>query len=1214
MTSQMQRTAWFGVALAWAVLSGAPAVADDSELFIGTSNAAGVQPNILLIIDNSISMDELVRTQEPFDGNLTYPPGGTGCDANRVYYRIGSGSIPDCDTNRWFDLSALKCNRALQAFITAGVYTDLMGQYDTTNNSSGKRWEAFSTSRRNAAVECEDDAGVHGNGVDTANLYARNGSTNNGYWGTFAQRITWGVTPLDTQTVTLYSGNYMNWTYGPRFDRTRLEVVKEVANDLLDTVNGVNVGLMAFNELENFTVGSQGGHVIHAMSDIDTARATLQSDINALTPEAATPLSETLYEAALYMKGGAVDYGNPDSVSGSRKSAATTEYESPIDYACQKNYIVLLTDGEPTFDTDADTKIRGLTDLVGGTFNSLVGASCDTETYPAGFNPSGGNCLDDLAEFLHDGDFSTENEQQNITTYTVGFTVNLPVLADTASRGGGQYFTADDTASLSGSLQQIVTSILASNTTFTAPTVAVNTFNRTQTLSDLFISVFRPSSRMHWPGNLKKFRLDASTGQIVDRNGRPAIDPDTGFFAASAQDYWSASIDGEDVEKGGAANIIPTPANRVVYTYTGTNNALTATSNRVTATNAAVTDAMLGTGGAGDPTRAQVISFINGTDLPDTDQDNNVTEPRTQLGDPLHSQPVSMVYGPGLRQGLIFSATNDGFLHAFDLETGVERWSFIPPDFLDDQMHLYNDDAMSVKHYGIDGDLTMQIVADSDSVIESGEKVYLFFGMRRGGDFYYGLDVSDPSAPVLLWRKDGTTLPGLGQSWSTPIPTRVNVAGATQNTEKLALVIGGGYEPDQDLDTASTDIIGNNLYIIDSVTGALLWHGGKTGTHKSWATAGRSMDYSIPSDVRVIDLDGNGYVDRMYVGDMGGQLWRFDVTNGNAAASLVTGGVIAQLGAAPSATPTLANTRRFYNAPDFAIINSSGYDFVHIGIGSGHRGHPLSTAARDRFYSVRDYKFAAMTQTQFDALTIITNASLTSVTTASTSVPQGTSPGWRIDLSNGGTWIGEKVMAEGRTFDNEVVFTTFRPGSSGLSCVPQLGTNRIYRMSVYNGAPVMNLDGSADPTTLTLTDLYIENEGAPLPTPQFVFLDTDRDHDGVPDAEDDSDSDGIPDDQDADFDGDGVVDANADMDNDGIPNTTDDDMDGDGTLNSADTDANGNGIPDLPNEDPDGDGVPNFYLMALTSPGQMLVGTIALPAGYENTPVRTYWRQRNAAQ
>ena len=63
-----------------------------------------------------------------------------------------------------------------------------------------------------------------------------------------------------------------------------------------------------------------------------------------------------------------------------------------------------------------------------------------------------------------------------------------------------------------------MTSILTTNTTFTSPTVAVNSFNRTQNLSDLFISVFRPSGRTHWPGNLKKYRLRTDS-VIVDATG-----------------------------------------------------------------------------------------------------------------------------------------------------------------------------------------------------------------------------------------------------------------------------------------------------------------------------------------------------------------------------------------------------------------------------------------------------------------------------------------------------------------------------------------------------------------------------------------------------------------------------------------------------------------------------------------------------------------------
>ncbi len=106
------------------------------------------------------------------------------------------------------------------------------------------------------------------------------------------------------------------------------------------------------------------------------------------------------------------------------------------------------------------------------------------------------------------------------------------------------------------------------------------------------------------------------------------------------------------------------------------------------------------------------------------------------------------------------------------------------------------------------------------------------------------------------------------------------------------------------------------------------------------------MDYSIPAEVKVIDFDGDGFADRMYAADMGGQVWRFDVFNGQSAANLVNGGVIAQLGAAPSATPAVADTRRFYYSPDVALVSTKDYHFVHVGIGSGHRAHPLSLGER----------------------------------------------------------------------------------------------------------------------------------------------------------------------------------------------------------------------------------------------------------------------------
>src|SRR5690606_30901866 len=140
---------------------------------------------------------------------------------------------------------------------------------------------------------------------------------------------------------------------------------------------------------------------------------------------------------------------------------------------------------------------------------------------------------------------------------------------------------------------------------------------------------------------------------------------------------------------------------------------------------------------------------------------------------------------------------------------------------------------------------------DLDNVIEAGEKVFLYFGMGRGGDFYYALDVTEPRAPKFVWKLDGTALPKLGQTWSTPTPTRIEIAGAAydpDNTGHHVLVMGGGYEVDQDLQTYSTDSVGNALYIVDAYSGALLWSASNSGSvTQTYATAGRSMDYSIPA-------------------------------------------------------------------------------------------------------------------------------------------------------------------------------------------------------------------------------------------------------------------------------------------------------------------------------------------------------------------------------
>jgi type IV pilus assembly protein PilY1 len=377
--------------------------------------------------------------------------------------------------------------------------------------------------------------------------------------------------------------------------------------------------------------------------------------------------------------------------------------------------------------------------------------------------------------------------------------------------------------------------------------------------------------------------------------------------------------------------------------------------------------------------------------------------------------------------------------------------------------------------------------------------------MRRGGDAYHALDVTDPDSPKLLWHKDSNDLPGLGQSWSSASPTRIDIQGANQNAHKLALVIGGGYDPSQDATAASADATGNSIYVLDTLSGDLLWHGSKSGGDADFSTSKWSMDYSIPADVRVIDLNSDGFADRMYAADMGGQVWRFDVKNGERADSLITGGVIAQLGAAGQAEPSDEETRRFYYAPDVAVVINEDYNFVHIGVGSGHRAHPNAAVNHDEFYALRDYSaFASKTQGEYDALTPVVPSDLVAIAgEIAASVSQG-SPGWRLSLDDGG-WIGEKVLAEARTFDGNVYFSTYRPDASNAGCGPVPGIVRQYVVSLFNAAPVNNLDGSigdyngdgiVDPSDLQLTDRYREYYGPPPPETIFFFPAPERDGDG----------------------------------------------------------------------------------------------------------------------
>src|SRR5205085_74639 len=127
------------------------------------------------------------------------------------------------------------------------------------------------------------------------------------------------------------------------------------------------------------------------------------------------------------------------------------------------------------------------------------------------------------------------------TSYFIGFgndfnsggapTAAFNYLNNAATAGGGQAFTATSLTELTAVFNQIFSTVLQTNTTFSAPAVTVDNFNRTQTLDDLYFSVFSPRKTYHWPGNVKKYKSnDTGPGNLADMNGAQAGDQGTGLF------------------------------------------------------------------------------------------------------------------------------------------------------------------------------------------------------------------------------------------------------------------------------------------------------------------------------------------------------------------------------------------------------------------------------------------------------------------------------------------------------------------------------------------------------------------------------------------------------------------------------------------------------------------------------------------------------------
>lgn len=1144
------------------MIAATPVMADDIEIYTSLGpSTQNTNPNIMFIVDTSGSMSKKQAIKERYDSTNSY---GGACVPTALYFAT-DGETPDCATsNDYFDEASNTCDHSIKGYDftgskisppqdgslqMVGTYSDQLAQFDPVN----KKWRGLaiinSSTDHAYKVECRKDSGIHGGGANNVD-YIEDGGTG---WT--------NSTPVDVtnphpvwyngeNNVQLYSGNYLNYVAAPTpanvgdtpvgnevalVSVQGIEIVKSAINTMVRGNTQVDIGLMRFDGKSKY----EGGSITYPILDVGADRNDFFTRLKTLSASGFTPLSEAYYEALLYFGGKLADYGSkasPSNETGTTSGGVSpgATYNSPIGSNCDKNYIVLLSDGTPTDDFLRTTR-RNDTNLPGFAATSCNNEDDDGDSWNDNKDAADSvgsevdNCLDELAGWANTHDVAelaipAHDGEQLIFTHTIGFALSDPdavrLLTDTAKLGGGGFYTADNEAELIAIFDKIIAGVLKVNSTFSSPAVSVNAFNRATNLDDLFFTLFKPTDFEHWEGNLKKFKLEfdaAGAPFVADVHHKPAIDFATGFFKVTSESYWTAAIDapdGAETAKGGAAGNIVLPRN--LYTFAGTysgsagvltpnNGDLTSWFNKLSPINFGLNEAMLGIVGKPDiimlPStvvtyRNGLLKWARGRDVKDANGDNNSFDERRNMGDPLHAEPALVQYGelPGNVPDLVaYVATNDGYLHGFDSVTGKENFAFVPQEMLPKLQIIFEDTGIYGKAYGLDGNVVPWIndVNRDGDLLDAGEHVYLYFGMRRGGKYIYSMDVTDRNSPKLRWVIEGGVgdFAELGQTWSAPNVEKIKMG----SVEKTVLIFGAGYDVAQDSSTErSIDSVGRGIFIVDADTGELLW---RAGPDIGADLVLSDMKYSIPARIKPIDVDGDGITDRLYTGDMGGQLWRIDIDNEASTTGTlkITGGRIADL--AIDVSPT--DNRRFYNSPDVALILEEGKaPYISIVAASGYRAHPLQTDTHDRVYMIRDYDVYKIPATY----TTVTEANL--FDTTDNTIGQGTQEavndakdslngkqGWFITLQElNGDFVGEKALSEPLILNGVAVFTTYIPASAGLattSCSPNDGSGALYFVNVIDGTPTK--DNTGDDTKTREDRRVLLARGGIPPTPRVII-------------------------------------------------------------------------------------------------------------------------------
>lgn len=791
---------------------------------------------------------------------------------------------------------------------------------------------------------------------------------------------------------------------------------------------------------------------------------------------------------------------------------------SPISSAqfCQKNFAIMMTDGRATHDRDISTSLRDYDgDCASPTNPSCSGFDIKSSNFndgsPSGygydsFNPS--DYLDDVAQALYEidlrpdiNDLSGNNYLNNIVTYLIGFAdigvKSDQMFKDAASQGSGGAriapFLPNNEAELTLAFEEIIADIFAQQGAFAAVS-----FNTGQLTNNSAVYQGRFSTKP-WSGSLLAFTLNGTTGTInqpriwdagfvldqlpnpatarnvITRNPAAISGTSDGLSVSSSVTDWAALpaqlkndlLQGPDADQDSNTNEDDDAKMLLDYLLgdstnegAGITNYRIRDNNQLTAANAPEPSL---------PIRNRLGDIVNSAPVfvgaPESSWPEFGADNRFGASGSSGSYSSYQSASAG-RRPMLYVGANDGMLHGFDANltgsaAGSEVIAYMPTQLFSSStgqgLHYLADRNYRHKYY-VDGTpIASDVYIDNGSGAAAWRTV-LVGGLRGGGRGLYALDVSNPSgfstpankSDIVLWEFTNTDDADLGYVYG-------KISIGMMANGRWAAIIGNGYN--------STGSGNASLFIVYIERGADgTWSAGDYKKIDTGANVlGTPNGLSTPTP---IDLDGDSVIDRIYAGDLEGNIWAFDVS-GTADSSW---GVdySGPLFTACTSTPCSNSNRQAITAELSVVKNTassgSGIDpdlLLLFGTGKYLENADPEDTTLHSYYSVWDSGVGGFEKDNLEPRTLddsqLINSNPVRFISGSNFTYGPTRKGWYFDFN---TQSKERVISDSLTRRGLTAFTTIIP--SRVVCSSG-GSGSLMALDLITGLassdPVLDADG-----------------------------------------------------------------------------------------------------------------------------------------------------------